>query len=149
MKGQAVEIDDRCVAWVRALIDGKADEGTRLADGLEADGAADPLVPLLYYSFAFAMRKLFTGTYTHAQVIKAVARARAQSAETSVKVDPIAAECEILHALGDTTVDKFPDPDARALAQAALLKFAVQDAGLDAPQIDELLNQAREAVTAD
>lgn len=143
-----MEIDERCVAWVRALIDGKPEEGTRLAGELEADEAAEPLVPLLYYAFAFAIRKVFDDTYTHGAVIQLVARARAQISNPEVKVDPVAAECEVLHALGDTKVDKFPDPDARALAQATLLKFAVQDADLDVTQVDDLLLQARQAVAA-
>jgi hypothetical protein len=146
-----VKVDDRCVAWVRTLIDGRVEEGQRLAEELDADGAADPLVPLLYYSFVFAMRRLFedtysTGTYTKGAVIRLVARVRARIAGKGVVLDPEAAESEILHALGDKEASRSPDGDARSLVHVALLKFAVQDADLDKAQVDELLARARQSV---
>lgn len=146
-----MKVDDRCVAWVRTLIDGRVEEGQRLASELDAEGAADPLVPLLYYSFVFAMRRLFedayrTGTVAKGAVIRLVARVRAQIAGKGVAVDPGAAESEILHALGDREAGRSPDGDARSLVHVALLKFAVQEADLDKAEVDELLAQARQSV---
>lgn len=149
-------VDDRCVAWVRTLIDGQVEEGKRLAEELAADGGDDALVPLLYYSFVFAVRELFGGTYpddlavqvpvVQVPVVQVLARVRAQIADTGVVLDPEAAESEIRHALGDREASRSPDADARSLVHVVLLKFAVREAELDRDRVDGILAQARQSV---
>lgn len=144
-------VDDRCVAWVRTLIDGQVEEGKRLAEELAADGGDDALVPLLYYSFVFAVRELFGGTYpddlaVQVPVVQVLARVMTQIADTGVVLDPEAAESEIRHALGDREVGRSPDADARSLVHVVLLKFAVREAELDRDRVDGILAQARQSV---
>lgn len=142
----AMTIDDRHVEWTRALITGRQEDAQRLADELFASGAGEPLYLLLHYAFALAIRKLFGDTYSRGLVIELVAAVRAELSGTPADgVDPIAAESEMLRALGDAATPVFPDPSARAVAQAAMLCYAVRDMGLGNDQIDELLQSARRA----
>jgi hypothetical protein len=138
--------DDRHVVLVRALIAGREKDAQRLADELRAAGALESFPPLLHYASAFAVRKAFGSTYTRGQVIQFVAGLRAMLSETPAQVDPVAAESEVLRALGDP-VPLFPDDDARGTAQAALLGYLVRDMELGDDQIDAILWQARQAVT--
>jgi hypothetical protein len=142
-----VKVDDRHVEWLRALIAGRQEDARHLTDELFASGAAEPIYPLLHYTFAFAIREALRGKPTYGDVIRVVAALRAQISRTPVMVDPVAAESEILRALGDSAVPLFPDGDQRAMAQTALLCYVVRDMGLDDSQIDELLRQAGQAVT--
>jgi len=142
----AMTIDDRHVEWARALITGRQEDAQRLAGELFASGAGEPLYPLLHYTFAFAIRKLFGDSYSHGLVIELVAALRAGLSGTPADgVDPVAAESEILRALGDATAPVFPGPAARVVAQAAMLSYAVRDMDLGNDQIDELLQRARRA----
>lgn len=141
-----MKVDDRHVEWAWALITGRPEDAQRLAGELFACGAGEQLYPLLHCTFALAIRKLFGDTYSYGLVIELVAALRADLSGTPTDgVDPVAAESEILRALGDVTTPVFPDPSARAVAQAAMLCYAVRDMGLDHDQIDELLQRARRA----
>lgn len=143
-----MKADDRHAEWVRALIAGRQEDAQRLTGELFASGDADSLYPFLYYAFAFAIRRVLRGEPTYDDVIRVVAALRAGLTGTPVVVDPVAAESEILRALGDPSAQLFPDRDARATAEIALLCFSVHDMDLNGDQIDELLRQAREAVQA-
>ena len=148
MAGRIMKLDDRHVEWLRALIAGRQEDAQQLTDELFASGAAEPIYPLLHYAFVFAIRELFGDSYSHGRVIQLVAGLRAEFSGTPAGVvDPVAAESETLRALGDATVPLFPDADARAVAQAALLSYTVRDMELDDSQLDELLRQAGQAVT--
>jgi len=93
---------------------GRQSDAQRLAGELFASGAAEPLYPLLHYTLAFAIREFFGGLYSHGQVIKLVAALRAEFSGTPADlVDPVAAESEVLRALGDTSVPPFPNGNAR------------------------------------
>jgi len=142
-----MNVDDRHVEWVRALITGRQEDAQRLAGELFAAGAAELLYLLLHYTFAFAIRQLFGDSYSRGQVIERVAALRAELSGTPADlVDPVAAESELLRALGNMTIPLFPDGDARATAQAALLCHAIRDMELGNDQIDELLQRAHHAV---
>ena len=139
-------IDDRHIEWMRVLVMGRQEDAQRLADELFASGAGDPLSTLVHYSFAFAIRNFFGDSYSYGRVIELVAALRAELSGTPADlVDPVAAESEVLRALGDATVPQFPDGDARTTAQAALLCYAVRDMKLDYGHINELLHHVREA----
>lgn len=137
--------DDRHSAWLRAVITGQQEDAQRLAGEIFAAGAAEPVYPFLHCAFAAAIRQFFGGSYTRDRVIGLVAAVRAGLSGTPADgINPVAAESEILRALGDTNVPLFPDGDARAVAQAALFSYTVHAMALDDGQIGELLRQARQ-----
>jgi hypothetical protein len=63
-------------------------------------------------------------------------------------VDPVAAESEIRRALGDPA-PLFPDAQARAVADLAVLDYLVRDMGLDDDGIFALLHEARDRADRD
>lgn len=128
---------------MRALINGRQEEGQRLGEELKASGAAGPLVPFLHYTFSLAIRQASGSSYTRSWVVQIVADLRAGIDGTPIVVDPVAAESEILRAFGDQSVPVFPDGDVRATAQATLLWYAVFGMKLDDDEITELLAEAR------
>lgn len=111
---------------------------------LSRPGDLDPLAPLLHRAFVLAVRKAFGPQFTHGEVIRLVANVRTVLSEMPSLVDPVAAESEIRRALGEPT-PLFPDPNAWAAAQLAVLDYLVHDMELGDDQVDSLLDRARQA----
>jgi hypothetical protein len=142
-----VKIDDRHVAWLRAQIGGRETSMRQITARLSAPDEMDPLAPLLHHAFVLAVRKAFGPQFTHGEVIRLVANVRTVLSEMPGLVDPVAAESEIRRALGEPT-PLFPDPNARAAAQLAVLDYLVHDLELGDDQTDSLLDQARQAAVS-
>lgn len=138
-----MKVDDRHVAWMRAMLDGRIDEVRRIGDELKAAGAVDPFIPYLHYAFFVAIRKLSGGEYTRSWVVTTVAALRSVLDGTPAVIDPVAAESEIFRALGDQSVPQFPDGDARMAAQIPLLRYAIDSLELSDAEVQDLLTQAQ------
>lgn len=130
--------------FLRAQLDGEEDVMRDALDQLTSLDVQAPLPALVYEAFLIAVRKWAGTKFTRGQVIRLVASARVFFAEEPDLIDPSAAESEVLRALGQN-VPPFPDVTACAAAQLTLLDFLVRDLGLSDDEINNLLEQAREA----
>lgn len=134
--------DGRHIAWLRAQIAGQEAAMRQVMNELARSGDTDPLALLINRAFVIAVRGAFGAEFSRGEVIRLVAGVRAQLSKDSGLVDPVAAESEIRRALGESA-PLFPDPDARAAAQLAVLDYLVRDLGLSDDQVSSLLDQAR------
>jgi hypothetical protein len=96
----------------------------------------------VYAAFVISARRRFSPTWTRADVIRFVAQVRALLREGPDALDTLAAEHQLLSALGEEMAS-YPDQEASARAQVILLDALVQSTELDDAAITNLLNQAR------
>ena len=141
-----VTVTDAQVAVLRSfLVDGSEDEMASLREHALRDGGVDGFGALVYAAFVTAVRRRFSPTWSRADVIQYVADVRARVSEMPDAINPRAAENRIRLALNDQVVDDV-DMETRAGIQVIFLKVLVDDAELDDPGIDELLQTARNLV---
>ena len=139
-----MKVDDLHVAYLRAQIAGEQATMLQVLGQLTGANALEPLVPLVHGSFVIAVRKWFGHSFTHAQVIKLVAHARALFSEQPELIDPLIAESEIRRALGEN-VPPSPDPNARGTVQLAVLDYLVRALDLNDQAIEDFLKEAGSA----
>lgn len=141
-----MKVDDLHMVYLRAQLEGEEGVMRRALHQLNGADALDPLAALVYEAFVIAVRKWAGTQFTRAQVIQLVASVRSFFIEEPDLVDPVAAESEVLRALGQA-IRLFPDVAACGIARLTVLDFLVHELDLDEDEINNLLEQARD--TAD
>jgi hypothetical protein len=135
-------VSDLHMVYLRAQVAGEEAVMRRVLSEITEPRGMDGLLPLAYQAFVLTVRKKFGPRFTHAEVIRFVAHVRAILSERPELVDPVAAESEILRALGQD-VPASPDATARSAAHLAVLDVLVHDMDLEDEAVTGLLNQAR------
>jgi hypothetical protein len=139
-----MEVNDLHMLYLRAQLAGDEAAMRKALALLVSPHALDPLPVLVYEAFVIAIRKWAGAQFTHARVIQLVAEARAFFGEEPGLADPVAAESEVLRALGQDT-PLFEDADVRAAAHMVILDFLVRKLDFSDTGVDDLLEQARDA----
>lgn len=144
----AVPVTDKQMVLLHAYLSGEYEIAQTLHRELTAAGAADGIAELVYAAFVIAARQEFSPTWAHGDVIRFVARVRAQRIGQPDPLDPLAAERQLRSALGETMTGDRASAEAQAGAQIILLEALTQSQNLDESERASLLNQAREVANA-
>jgi len=136
-------VSDLHMVFLGAQMAGEEGVMRRVLSAAPRPHGMDGLVPLVHEAFVLTVQKKFASQFTHGEVVRFVARVRATLSGHPEAVDPVAAESEILRALGQD-VPTPPDATARSAAHMAVLNVLVHDMELDEEAIVDLLNEARQ-----
>jgi hypothetical protein len=137
-----VEVTDEQVAVLRAYLADDGDESVRLHEQLIQSDGLDGYGEFVYAAFVTAVRRRFSPTYTHADIIRFVAGVRSLLSEEPDAIDPRAAENMIRRALNEHVTDEV-DQETKVRAQLALLIALITDEELDDAGLDEFLDTVR------
>lgn len=127
--------------WLRAYLDGELTIMEQLTPQVMAGPSADGLGALLYAAFVIAAHRKFSPTWSRAEVIQFVARARALLPKHPDALDPLVAENLLRAALGERIIDSSEVQD-KARAQLLLLSALAAEADLDDNTTSDLLFEA-------
>lgn len=139
-------VNDQLVATLRAHLQGKAEEHSRLFEQIDINAQGLAWSTLVAGGFFEAVDRRWGKKKDVADIVDYVAHLRAVSPELAEAVDPKLAEHLILYYLGEGAV---PDVDGneRLTTQLILLTALVVDEQLDDSGMDAFLADAR--ATAD
>lgn len=137
-------VTDKQMVLLHAYLSGEYEIAETLHRELTAAGAVDGIAELVYAAFVIAARQKFSPTWAHSDVIRFVARVRADRSGQPDALDPLAAEHQLRSALGETMTGDHASGEAHAGAQVILLEALAQSQNLDEPARASMLNQARE-----
>lgn len=135
-------VSDTQVAALRAFLEQNSDDTERLINQLIETGTLDGYGELVSAAFATVVRRRFSSGWTIADVIGAVANARARLIGEEIDIDPRAAEILTRRALGDSIAAEI-DEEVSARAQIFLLSELVVTRDLDDAEMDGFLAAAR------
>jgi hypothetical protein len=126
-------------AWIEDVRATLSDSGAvrALPDGLASEPAFGPFVVAL---FAIAVSRRFADGVTYPEIVRFVADLRAR-ARDPLAIDPLVTERVIARAADERwAVD--PQDSRVAVAQSAVAKRIILDAGLGSEELDDLLDEA-------
>lgn len=139
-----MNVRDDEVAALRAILTKDAETAARFLSAFEDGNYINGFSALVSLAFVMAARMRFAAGYADADVIRYVARVRAEYDEPDAPIDTRVAEKLLLDALdGNRPADFDPTSTAKGVAQPALLAALVDDAQMDTAELDDFLANAR------